>query len=100
MTGMRIISRSKILEFCAKHPDAETALEEWYHKTRRSEWTCLADLKRSFGSADSAGDQHYVFNVKGNAYRLVAVIKFTIKTAFIRFIGAHGEYDKIDCSTI
>lgn len=97
---MRIISRSKILEFIARYPDSETALEEWYVKTKRAEWTCFADMKRTFNSVDSVGNQHYVFNIKGNSYRLVAVVKFTIKTVFIRFIGTHSEYDKTDCATI
>lgn len=57
-------------------------------------------MKRTFNSVDSVGNQHYVFNIKGNSYRLVAVVKFTIKTVFIRFIGTHSEYDKIDCATI
>lgn len=97
---MRIISRNKILEFIARYPDSDVALEEWYAKTKRAEWTCFADLKRTFNSADNVGNQHYVFNIKGNNYRLVAVVKFTIKTVFLRFIGTHSEYDKIDCSII
>ena len=60
----------------------------------------LFDIKKSFNSVDSIGNQHYVFNIKGNDFRLIVVIKFTIKTILIRFIGTHAEYDKIDAKNI
>lgn len=93
---MRIIDRSKIIDYYTDNPDAEVALEEWYHKTKRAEWTCFADMKKTFNSVDNVGNQHYVFNIRGNNYRLVVVIKFTIKTVLIRFIGTHADYDKLD----
>ena len=64
------------------------------------EWTCYADVKKTFNSVDNVGNQHYVFNIKGNNYRLVVVIKFTVKFVYVRFIGTHKEYDKIDCANI
>ena len=93
---MRIIARSKIIDYYTDNPDAEVALEEWYHKTKRAEWTCFADMKKTFNSVDNVGNQQYVFNIRGNNYRLVVVIKFTIKTVLIRFIGTHADYDKLD----
>lgn len=97
---MRIISKSKLVEYYTNHADAETALEEWHTKTKEAEWTSFADMKETFNSVDSVGNQHYVFNIKGNNYRLVVVIKLTIKTVYIRFIGTHAEYDKIDATNI
>ena len=97
---MRIIARSKIIEYYTKHTTAETALEEWYQKTKKAEWTCFADMKKTFNSVDSVGNQHYVFNIKGNDYHLIVVVKFMIKTVLIRFIGTHAEYDKIDAKNI
>ena len=84
---MRVIARSKIIEYYTEHPDAETALEDWYQKVKKAEWTCFADMKQMFNSVDNVGNQHYVFNIRGNNYRLIVVIKFTIKTVLIRFIG-------------
>ncbi len=81
-------------------PEVKTALQEWVMIVKQSQWTCFADIKATFNSVDSIGNQRYVFNIKGNKYRLVVVIKFTIKFVYIRFIGTHTEYDKIDCSTI
>ena len=93
---MRVIAKSKIIEYCINNKEAEVALEEWYQKTSIAEWTCFADMKKTFNSVDNVGNQHYVFNIRGNNYRLIVVIKFTIKTVLIRFIGTHADYDKID----
>ena len=60
----------------------------------------LSDMRNTFNSVDYVGNQHYVFNISGNKYRLVVVVKFTIRYIFIRFVGTHGDYDKIDASTI
>ncbi len=92
---MRIISKSTLVEFYTKEPQSKSALEEWYEKTRRAEWSCYADMKQSFNSVDAVGNQHYVFNIKGNDYRLVVVIQFTPKTVYIRFVGSHRDYDRI-----
>ena len=97
---MRIIARSTLIAYYTNNPDSRTALEEWFQKTRQAKWTCFADVRRTFGSADSVGNQRYVFNIRGNNYRLVAVVKFTIQTVYIRFVGTHPEYDKIDVKTI
>ena len=100
LKNVRIFTEQTLKEYIEKHPDARTALQEWVSIVKHSDWTCFADIKATFNSVDSVGNQHYVFNIKGNNYRLVVVIKFTIKFVYIRFIGTHAEYDKIDCSTI
>ncbi len=99
---MRIVSHRKIKEFyeIPGREDSKPALERWYFIAERAEWKNLQDIKVNFPATDYVGNQHYVFNIKGNNYRLVVVIKFTIGYMFIRFVGTHSEYDKIDCSTI
>ncbi|MFT3751377.1 MAG: type II toxin-antitoxin system HigB family toxin [Paludibacter sp.] len=97
---MRIVTYKAITNFCVKHKDAETALQDWYSKTMEANWTCYADMKNSFNTVDSVGNKRFVFNIKGNDYRLVAIVLFNIKMVYIRFIGTHKEYDKIDCSKI
>ena len=97
---MRIFTEQVLKEYIAVRPEVKTALQEWVMIEKQSQWTCFADIKATFNSVDSIGNQRYVFNIKGNKYRLVVVIKFTIKFVYIRFIGTHTEYDKIDCSTI
>lgn len=99
---MRIVSHRKLKEFYEQpgHEDAKNPLQRWYEITEEAEWHNLSDIKVDFPSTDYVGNQHYVFNIKGNNYRLVVVIKFTIGYIYIRFVGTHKEYDKIDCSTI
>ncbi|MBQ8336626.1 MAG: type II toxin-antitoxin system HigB family toxin [Bacteroidaceae bacterium] len=97
---MRIFTEQALKEYAEKHPDSKTALQEWVAVVKRCEWRCFADVKATFNSVDNVGNQHYVFNIKGNNYRLVVVIKFTIRFVYVRFVGTHEEYDRIDCSTI
>ena len=98
---MRIIAHSTLVLFYTKHADAKTAIEEWFHKTGKANWESFADIKKTFNSVDAVGNQRFVFNIKGNDFRLVALIKFKIKMVYIRFIGTHKEYDNIkDCSEV
>ncbi len=98
---MRIFTEQRLKEYIKNHPKSKTALQDWVTNVKRSEWNCFADVKKSFNSVDSVGNQRYVFNIKGNVYRLVVIIKFTIKFVYIRFVGTHKEYDKIkDISNI
>jgi len=98
---MRIITHKAIAQYSDLHSDAKSALDEWYVKTEQSQWNCFADVKKTFNSVDSVGNKRYVFNIKGNSYRVIALILFMTKIVYIRFIGTHSEYDKIkDCSII
>ena len=97
---MRIFTEQALKEYAQKHPSSKTALQDWGQRVKKSKWTCFADVKKTFNTADSIGNQRYVFNIKGNDFRLVAVIKFKIQFVYIRFIGTHSEYDKIDCKNI
>lgn len=97
---MRIFTEKAIKEFVEKYPDSKVALQEWTSIVKKSEWTSFADIKKTFNSVDAIGNQRYVFNIKGNNYRLVVVVKFTLGFIYVRFVGTHKEYDKIDCLTI
>jgi mRNA interferase HigB len=97
---MVVISKAVLKEFAEKHPDAETALFKWYNETQAAAWKNFSDLKRTFNTADAVANDRYVFDIKGNQYRLIALIIFRVRTVFILFIGTHKEYDKIDASKI
>ena len=97
---MRVISISMLREFWIKHAETEQPLREWYAKTSQANWQSLADMRQDFNSVDYVGKQRYVFNIKGNNYRLVVAVKFTPKIVYIRFVGTHEEYDRIDVTTI
>lgn len=99
---MRIVSHKRLRQFYETkgHEQARVALERWYEIAERANWKNLQEIKIDFPSTDYVGNQHYVFNIKGNNYRLVVVVKFTIGYLYIRFVGTNKEYDAIDCSTI
>lgn len=97
---MVIITKSKLYEFAVIHNDVKDALDDWYRKSKNADWTNFQDIKRTFNSVDGIGNDRYIFNIKGNKYRLVAMIHFNRRTLYIRFIGTHAEYDKIDSETI
>ena len=73
--AMRIFTEQAIKEYAERHPESKVALQDWVQKVKKSEWSCFADVKKTFNSVDNVGNQRYVFNVKGNDFRLVAVIK-------------------------
>ncbi|OPZ26586.1 MAG: mRNA interferase HigB [Bacteroidetes bacterium ADurb.BinA174] len=92
---MRIFTEQTLKEYIIKVPESKIALQEWVSIVKKSEWKNFADIKNTFNSVDSVGNQRYVFNIKGNQFRLVVIIKFTIQFVYIRFIGTHAEYEII-----
>lgn len=97
---MRIITFTTLKSYIDEHPETDIALREWFSKTKKSDWNNFSDIKRTFNHVDYVGNDHFVFNKKGNQFRLVAMILFKSKKVFIRFIGSHKKYDDIDCSNI
>ena len=97
---MVIISKTKLVEFGERHPDAIESLNEWWVKSKVADWSNSQDVKNTFNSVDSIGNDRYVFNIRKNKYRLVVMIHFQVRTVYVRFIGTHMAYDKIDCKTI
>jgi mRNA interferase HigB len=95
-----IISKTVINDFATKHADSIEALNRWYFQTKLAEWKKLADIKADFPSVDYVGNDRYVFNIKGNDYRLVAMIFFNVRSVYIRFIGTHSEYDRTDVTSV
>ena len=97
---MRIIARSVLREFATRHPQSRQPLDDWYKLVVRAEWNSPAAVKMYFRSADILPDNRVVFNIGGNSYRLVVKIEYSFQTVFIRLIGTHAEYDRIDATTI
>ena len=93
---MRVVAKKALVEFYTEYNDAKTALEEWYEKVSKADWDSFADVRQMFNSADGVGNNRVVFNIKGNKYRLVALVLYKIKMVYIRFVGTHQSYDKID----
>jgi mRNA interferase HigB len=97
---MVIISKTILVVFGEKHADSIGALNKWYETAKVADWSNFAEMKKAFNSVDAVGNDRYVFDIKGNNYRLVAMIFFSTRTMYIRFIGTHKEYDKIDCAEV
>ena len=97
---MRIIAKSTLKGFWGKNKDAEVPLKVWFRITQKADWADSKQLKATFGNASIINVNRIVFNIKGNKYRLVVHIIFKTKTGYIRFIGKHCEYDRIDVKTI
>ena len=81
---MVIISKTVLKEFSEKHPDTEAALEKWYTDVKEANWNSFTDVKKTFNSVDAVGNDRYVFDIKGNHYRLIALIIFKVRTVLDR----------------
>jgi mRNA interferase HigB len=97
---MIIISKKIIKDFSLLHPVVAKALEKWYDETKSADWKNFTELKKTFNTADHVGNDRYVFDIKGNQYRLIALIIFKVRTVFILFIGTHKEYDEVNASKV
>ncbi len=97
---MRIIAKSTLKKFWESHPDAEQPLKAWHDEVKKAKWDSFQDIKNQFRLASILGNDRVVFNIKGKDYRLIVLILFRRGKAFIRFVGTHREYDKIDAKNI
>jgi len=97
---MRILSRSALNRFATSHSDAKGALDAWYHEVRHATWNGPADIKARYRSADILPGNRVVFNIKGNRYRLVVCVNYAAHMVFIRFLGTHAEYNRIDAEQV
>ena len=97
---MVIISKAVLRDFSKSHADSETALEDWYDLAKNADWKNFNEMRKTFNSVDAVGNDRYVFNIKGNSYRLIALIIFKVRTVFILFVGTHAEYDKVNAGKI
>lgn len=97
---MRVIAKKILREFWEKHNDCEDQLKSWYKEAEEANWQIPNDIKKEFPTASFLVDNRVVFNIKGNHYRLIVKINYAFSIVFIRFVGTHAEYDKIDATKI
>lgn len=96
----RIFAKRTLREFWERHADSEQYLKTWYETAMGSNWKTPNDVKKSYANASVLKSERIVFNIKGNSYRLIVKFNFEKQWIFIRFIGTHSEYDKINADTI
>ena len=100
---MRVIAVSTLKAFwksSSQHRDAEGPTLAWYRDVLKADWTKPTDIKQQFGGVSILQDGRAVFNIAGNKYRIVVWINYPYRVVYIRFIGTHEQYDKIDAQTI
>lgn len=98
--SMRVFVKRTLQNFWERHPESEEYLRKWYEVAVRAQWQSPADVKEVFCHASILKNSRIVFNIRGNSYRLIARFEFEKQFIFIRFIGTHQEYDKIDANLI
>ena len=97
---MRVIALRALREFWQRHPQAEEPLRAWHAVASRAAWRAPAEVKADYRHASFLPGNRVVFNIKGNDYRLVAAIHYGRRLLYVRFVGTHSEYDRIDAATI
>ena len=98
---MRVIARRTLKEFWeAGHPDAEQPLKAWFAEVSHASWAGPAAIKRRYPRASIIDGERVVFDVGGNKYRLVVKVWFAGQAVWIKFIGTHAEYDKLDVGSL
>ena len=104
--AVRIIARKTLRRFVASlrgskdEKAVKSALEAWFHEVRQADWKNPAELVKDYANASIVGSGRAVFNIKGNDYRLVVAIQYRLQIVFIKWLGSHAEYDKIDVKTV
>ncbi|WP_162339538.1 type II toxin-antitoxin system HigB family toxin [Cyclobacterium salsum] len=95
-----IIAIRNLVQFYQKHPDAKSSLETWLSITKHATWWKPSDVVKDFTDADPVKNNRVVFNIARNKYRLIVQISYPRQWVFIKFIGTHSEYDRVDATTI
>lgn len=97
---MRIIARNTLVQFWEKHPETKVPLARWHETVKAADWKAPEEVQRAFPKAKVLNGERVRFEIAGGNYRLVVAFDFWRKAAFVKFIGTHAEYDKIDALTV
>lgn len=97
---MRIIAVKNLRDFWERYPDAKAPLEAWVDEVKHAVWNDAHDIKAKYRNASTVGKKRVVFNIKGNDYRLIVSVAYRFGAVYIKFIGTHAEYDKVDAATV
>ncbi len=98
---MQTVALRTLRQFWEKHPQAETPIRVWYAAVAKAAWKSPSDVKRQFGAnVDFMNDNRLIFDLAGNKYRLIVHVSYTYKRVLVKFIGTHGEYDRVNAETV
>lgn len=97
---MKVIAVGTLRQFWSRHPDSEQPLKAWFDEARHAQWASPQDIRDRYRSASFVGRNRVVFNINGNNYRLVVAVAYRFQAVYIKFVGTHAEYDRIDAATV
>lgn len=97
---MRVIAKKRLIAYWKKHRDAEQPLKAWYEEVVKTEWKTPQDIKNQYASASFLPNNRVVFNIKGNDHRLIVAVAYRLGVLYVKFVGTHAEYDKVDAATV
>jgi mRNA interferase HigB len=97
---MNVIKRASLEAYWTKHAETEQSLREWFDTVRHADWKCMDDVTRTYGKAKPFNGERVRFEICGGNYRLIVAFKFSARIAFIKFVGTHAEYDRVDALTV
>jgi mRNA interferase HigB len=97
---MRVIAKRHLVDYWTKHPDTEQPLKSWYDEVAKAEWGTPQDIKRQYASASFVAKNRVVFNIKGNAHRLIVAVAYRLGAVYIKFVGTHQQYDQVNAAKV
>lgn len=97
---MRVIAKSTLVAFWERYPDAKSSLERWHAVVSRADWASTDDVQQAFANAKVLNAERVRFAIGGNKYRLIVAFNFRARIAFVKFVGTHAEYDRVDALTV
>lgn len=97
---MKVVALGTLRNFWEAHADAEQSLKAWYDEAKHAKWVTPQDIRNHYASASFVGRNRVVFNIKGNDYRLIVAVAYRFQAVYIKFVGTHAEYDRIDAATV
>jgi mRNA interferase HigB len=97
---VHVIARSTLLAYASRHAERRDQLSEWYRTTSHANWRMMIDVVAAFPTARALNAERVCFKICGNSHRLIVSFKFSAQIAWVKFIGTHAEYDKIDALTV
>lgn len=97
---MKIVAIKTLREFWERHPAAEQPLKTWADDVNRASWATPADIKATYRNASFLHNRRVVFNIKGNDYRLIVSVAYRFQAVYVKFVGTHAEYDRVDAQTV
>ena len=97
---MRIVAKKTLRDFWEAHADSEQKLKSWFQETSKTKWLTFNAIKVQYPSVSFLNDNRVVFNINGNNYRLIVIINYVYQMVWIRFVGTHAEYDKVNANEI